>query len=52
MRSFGTLSKQSEEKKIEESQKIARDAAITVRRHVSLVRGKRWVIHDWGLVRT
>ena len=46
-----TLSEQSE-KKIEESQEIARDAAIAVGRHVSPLRGKGWVIHNWGLVRT
>ena len=46
-----TLSEQSE-KKIEESQKIAIDAAIAVKRHVSPLRGKRWVIHNWWLVRT
>ena len=46
-----TLSEQLEEK-IEESQELARDAVITVRRHMSPLRGKRWVIHNWGLVRT
>jgi len=46
-----TLSEQSE-KKIEESQEIVRDAAIAIRRHVSPLRGKGWVIHNWGLVRT
>ena len=48
---MGTLSEKSEEK-IEESQKIDRDAAIAFRRHVTLLRGKWWVIHNWGLVRT
>jgi len=48
---LGTLSEQSEEK-LEESQGTARDAAIAVGRHVSLLRGKGWVIHNWGLVRT
>ena len=45
------LSKQSEEK-LEESQEIARDAAIAVGTYVSPLRGKGWVIHNWGLVRT
>jgi len=36
---LGTLSEQSEEK-IEESQEHAKDAAIVVGRHVSLLRGK------------
>ena len=31
---------------------INRDAIIAVRRHVIPLRGKRWVIHDWGLVKT
>ena len=48
---MGTLSEQSKEK-IEESQEIARDAAIAVGRHVSPLRDKGWVIHNWGLVRT
>ena len=48
---MGTLSEQLEEK-IEESQKIARDAAIAAGTHVSPLRGKGWVIHNWGLVRT
>ena len=42
---LGTLSDQSEEK-LEEYQGTARDAAITVRRHVSPLRGKGWVIHN------
>ena len=48
---MGTLSEQSQEK-IEESQEIARDVAIAIGRHMSPLRGKRWVIHNWGLVRT
>jgi len=36
---LGTLSEQSEEK-LEESQEIARDAAIAVGTHVSPLRGK------------
>ena len=36
---LGTLSEQSEEK-LEKSHKTARDAAIAVGRHVSLLRGK------------
>jgi len=47
---LGTLSEQLEEK-LEESQGTARDATITVERHVSPLRGKRWVIHNWELVR-
>jgi len=38
---LGTLSEQPKEK-----------TAIAVGRHVSLLRGKGWVIHNWGLVRT
>ena len=45
------LSEQSKEK-LEASQGIARDDAIIVGRHVSPLRGKGWVIHNWGLVRT
>jgi len=37
--------------KIEESQKIARNTAIAVGRHVSPLRSKGWVIHNWGSVR-
>ena len=48
---LGTLSDQSEEK-LEESQGTARDAAVVVGRHVSSLRGKGWVIHNWELVRT
>jgi len=48
---LGTLSEQSEEK-LEESQGTARDAAITVGRHVSPFRGKGWIIQNWRLVRT
>ena len=39
-------------KKLEESQGTARDAAIAGWRHVSPLRGKGWVIHNWELVRT
>ena len=39
-------------KKLEESQRTARDAAIAGWRHVSPLRGKGWVIHNWELVRT
>ena len=46
-----TLSEQSEEK-LEKSQGTTRDVAIAVGRHVSLLIGKGWVIHNWGLVRT
>jgi len=45
------LLKQSEEK-LEESQGTSIDAAIIVGRHVSPLRGKGWVIHNWELVRT
>ena len=48
---MGTLSKQSEEK-LEESQETVRDAVVAVGRHVSPLRHKGWVIHNWGLVRT
>ena len=44
---MGTLSEQSEEK-IAESQQIARDATIAAGTHVSPLRGKGWVYHDWG----
>ena len=37
---------------MKEFQGIARDVAIAGWRHVSPLRGKGWVIHDWGLVRT
>jgi len=40
------------QEKIEESQEIARDAAIAFERHMSPLRGKGWVIHNWELVRT
>ena len=46
-----TLSEQSEEK-LKEYQGTTRDAAIAFKRHVSPLRGKGWVIHNWGLVRT
>jgi len=46
-----TLSEELEEK-LEESQGIARDVVIAVERHVSPLRGKGWVIHNWGLVIT
>ena len=39
-------------KKLEESQRTARDAVIAGWRHVSPLRGKGWVIHNWELVRT
>ena len=39
-------------KKLEESHGTARDAAIASWRHVSPLRDKRWVIHNWELVRT
>jgi len=45
------LLEQSEEK-LEESQGTVIDAAIVVGRHVSPLRGKGWVIHNWELVRT
>jgi len=48
---LGTLLEKSEEK-LEESRGTVRDAAISVGWHVSLLRGKGWVIHNWGLVRT
>jgi len=48
---LGTLSEQSEEK-LEESQETIRDSATTVGRHVSPLRGKESVIHNWRLVRT
>jgi len=44
---LGTLSEQPEE-----SQELVRDVSIAVGRHMSLLRGKGWVIHNWGLVRT
>ena len=44
---MGTLSEQ-----LEESQELVRDVSIVVGRHVSLLRGKGWVIHNWGLIRT
>ena len=37
---------------MKKSQGIARDAAIAGWRHVSPLKGKRRVIHNWGLVRT
>jgi len=46
-----TLPEQSEEK-LEESPEIARDVIIAARTYVSPLKGKRWVIHNWGLVRT
>ena len=48
---LGTLSEQSKGK-LKESQGTARDAAIAVGRHVSPLRDKGWVIHNWGLVKT
>jgi len=46
-----TLSEQWEEKH-DKSQETTRDAAIDVGRHVSPLRGKGLVIHNWGLMRT
>ena len=40
-----TLSEQSE-KKIDESQKLSRDSAIAVGRHVNPLRSKGWVYHN------
>ena len=39
-------------KKLEESQGTARDGTIARWRHVSLLKGKGWVIHKLELVRT
>jgi len=44
---LGTLSEQPEE-----SEELVRDVSIAVGRHVSPLRGKGWVIHNWGLVIT
>jgi len=47
---LGTLSEQSEGK-LKESHRTARDVAIVVGRHVSPLRDKGWIIHNWGLMR-
>ena len=39
----------NQREKIEESQEPAKDAAITVGRHVSPLWGKEWVYRNWGL---